>query len=73
MPDMTILQGRYRHYKNRDYEVLGVATHTETGERLVVYRGLSQNQQLWVRPERMFEEDVWRDGVQVPRFRRIDP
>jgi hypothetical protein len=68
---MTILPGRYRHYKDRDYEILGVATHTETGERLVVYRALYGNQQLWVRPERMFEEHVWRDGVQVPRFRRI--
>ena len=32
--------GRYRHVKGRDYEVIGVARHSETAEVLVVYRPL---------------------------------
>ena len=40
MPDMGLQPGRYRHYKGNDYQVEGVATHSETGEKLVVYRPL---------------------------------
>lgn len=60
--------GLYRHYKGQDYEVLGVATHSETGESLVVYRALYGEFGLWVRPEAMFSETVEVDGVTVPRF-----
>lgn len=64
--------GRYRHYKGKDYEVIGVATHSETGDRLVVYRTLYGNYDLWVRPEAMFTESVNVDGASVPRFRFIE-
>jgi hypothetical protein len=64
--------GRYRHYKGRDYEVLGVARHSETDERLVVYRPLYGERGLWVRPAAMFVEAVQVDGREVPRFRRLD-
>lgn len=66
---MSVIQpGRYRHYKGNDYEVLGVARHSETMEEFVVYRALYGEQGLWVRPLAMFQETVVRDGVTVPRF-----
>lgn len=66
---MAIRSGRYRHYKGNEYEVLGVARHSETMEELVVYRALYGEYGLWVRPLAMFTETVERDGVTVPRFR----
>ena len=60
--------GRYRHYKGNDYQVLGVAFHSETGEQLVVYRCLYGDFSLWVRPLAMFTETVAIDGRQVSRF-----
>lgn len=60
--------GLYRHYKGKDYEVLGTATHSETGERLVVYRCLYGDFDLWVRPLAMFMESVVVEGRTVPRF-----
>lgn len=62
--------GRYRHYKGQDYEVLGVARHSETEENLVVYRCLYGDYSLWVRPLTMFSEMVSIDGVSRPRFAR---
>ncbi|WP_240034778.1 DUF1653 domain-containing protein [Glaciihabitans arcticus] len=63
-----IERGLYRHYKGNDYEVLGLATHSETEESLVVYRALYGEFGLWVRPAAMFEETVEVDGEKVPRF-----
>ncbi len=60
--------GRYRHYKGNVYEVVGVARHSETDERLVVYRPLTGDGGLWVRPLAMFLETVVVDGREVPRF-----
>lgn len=60
--------GRYRHYKGQDYQVLGVARHSETEEVLVVYRTLYGNFDLWVRPLDMFTQDVELDGERLPRF-----
>lgn len=65
-----VLPGKYRHYKGRDYEVIGVATHSETREPLVVYRPLYGEGALWVRPLAMFTEDVVIEGKLVPRFAR---
>ena len=65
--------GRYRHYKGGEYEVIGVARHSETGERLVVYRPLYDDSGLWVRPLAMFLETVTHNGEPVPRFAYIDP
>ena len=64
--------GRYRHYKGGEYEVLGVATHSETEESLVVYRPLYGERGLWVRPLAMFVETVECDGEVVPRFRFVE-
>jgi hypothetical protein len=66
----VITPGTYRHYKGNLYEVIDVATHSETEERLVVYRALYGERGLWVRPLVMFTETVEVDGVAVPRFAR---
>lgn len=63
--------GRYRHFKGGEYEVIGVARHSETGERVVVYRPLYNDSGLWVRPVAMFTETVLVDGKTVPRFALI--
>ncbi|MCY7288374.1 MAG: DUF1653 domain-containing protein [Cryobacterium sp.] len=64
--------GRYRHYKGNLYEVLGVARHSETDERMVVYTALYGERGLWVRPLDMFLESVTINGENVPRFALID-
>jgi hypothetical protein len=66
-----VIPGRYRHYKGQEYEVLGVARHSETEEELVVYRALYGAFGLWVRPLGMFEELVDIDGRLIPRFGRL--
>ncbi len=63
--------GRYRHYKNKDYELIGIATHSETGEKLAVYRPLYGARDLWVRPLAMFTETVLVEGKETPRFEYI--
>ncbi len=60
--------GLYRHYKGKDYAVIGVALHSETEEQLVVYRTLYGNYDLWVRPLTMFTEQVEVDGEWLSRF-----
>ena len=67
-----IQPGRYRHYKGREYEVLGTAKHSETEEEFVVYRALYGEQGLWVRPATMFSEMVQVGEKQVPRFLRLE-
>ena len=64
----TIRPGRYRHFKGREYEVLGIARHSETEEEMVVYRQLYGECSLWVRPASMWNELVTRDGRTQPRF-----
>jgi len=78
-----IKAGIYQHFKGGRYEVLGSARHSETGEKLVVYRPLYRNRKreagsddesgLWVRPLAMFTEEVERDGEVRPRFRYVEP
>ena len=63
--------GKYRHYKGNNYEVIGVAKHSETQEELVVYRALYGEGGLWARPLKMFTENVEVDGKVVPRFEYI--
>ncbi|MEA3430620.1 MAG: DUF1653 domain-containing protein [Nanoarchaeota archaeon] len=61
-------QGIYKHYKGNYYIVLGIGTHFETGEELVVYTPLKDRNKIWVRPLKMFLEVVNMDGVFVNRF-----
>ena len=67
----SIKPGRYRHFKGKEYEVLGVARHSETEEELVVYRALYGDFGLWVRPVSMWNETVERDGKRFRRFTYI--
>jgi cupin 2 domain-containing protein len=60
--------GRYRHYKGKEYTVLGVARHSETQEEFVIYRPEYGERGLWVRPRAMFEETVEVAGTRVRRF-----
>jgi hypothetical protein len=63
--------GRYEHYKGKQYEVIGIAKHSETLEELAVYRALYGNNELWARPVKMFLEEVETNGSQAPRFKYI--
>ena len=64
----TIKIGKYRHFKGHEYEVIALATHSETGERMVVYRALYGDGGVWVRPASMWDEKVERDGKVFKRF-----
>ncbi|MEE0871925.1 MAG: DUF1653 domain-containing protein, partial [Ruminococcus sp.] len=66
-----ITLGRYRHFKGNEYEVISFAKHSETGEKLVIYRSLKAPNEVWARPYDMFGETVWHDGRQVRRFEKI--
>lgn len=68
----TIRPGRYRHFKGREYEVLGIARHSEDESPMVVYRPLYNDSGLWVRPADMWNETVIRDGRTYTRFVRVD-
>lgn len=68
---MPITPGRYRHYKGTEYEVLGVARHSETDEEFVVYRAMYGERGLWIRPAAMFVETVVVDGCVRPRFELV--
>lgn len=67
----SLKTGRYRHFKGKEYEVLGVAKHSETLEDMVVYKQLYGEHGLWVRPLAMFLETVEADGKTVARFAYI--
>lgn len=68
-----LLAGVYKHYKGGLCYVLGTAQHSETKEKLVAYIQLSgaEGAKIWVRPYRMFFEEVIADGVTKPRFAYI--
>lgn len=70
-PLPTLAPGRFRHYKGGEYEVLGIARHSETLEPVVVYRPLDNDSGWWVRPFDMFTGTLAVDGVVRPRFERI--
>ena len=67
----TIKPGRYRHFKGKEYEVLYIATHSETREAMVVYRALYGERGVWVRPARRWNEVSERDGKTYRRFTYI--
>lgn len=63
--------GRYRHFKGKDYEVIGVAKDSESSREFVVYRALYGERGLWIRPLEMFNEIVERDGRRMQRFEYV--
>lgn len=69
-------KGKYQHYKGKFYEVVDIVRHSETLEELVLYRALYESNEfgkddLWVRPMKMFFENVMIDGIEIPRFKYI--
>ena len=68
---MELKTGKNRHFKGNEYELIGIARHSETMEPMVVYRALYGEQGLWVRPASMWTETVERDGYCGPRFQYI--
>ena len=69
---MSIKTGRYVHFKGKEYEVIDIATHSETQEEMVVYRALYGESGLWVRPASMWDELVEYNGKAVKRFTHVD-
>lgn len=63
--------GKYRHFKGKEYEVIGIGKHSETLEEFVVYRCLYGDYSIWIRPLAMFEETVEKDGKLIKRFEYI--
>ena len=63
--------GKYEHYKGGQYEVLGVAKHSETTEEFVVYKALYGEGELWIRPLKMFLEELEFGGKKVKRFKYV--
>lgn len=64
--------GRYRHFKGNEYEVIGIAKHSETLEPMVIYKALYDDGSLWVRPASMWNETVEKDGKVFQRFTYIN-
>jgi hypothetical protein len=62
----------YRHHKGKYYQVVALATHTETGEELVIYRALYGERRIWARPISMFTDEVIVNGENRPRFARVE-
>ena len=69
---MIIKPGIYRHYKGKLVEVMQIASHSETLEKMVVYRHTEGDREVWVRPLKMFLETVEISGKRVPRFQYLD-
>lgn len=65
--------GRYRHFKGGEYELVGVARHTESGLLLAVYHEVDHPDETWVRPLEMFVEQVEVGGDPRPRFELTEP
>ena len=69
--------GKYKHYKGKEYKVIGIATHSETLEEMVIYEALYEIEgkgfySLWVRPKKMFEEQIELNGTMVNRFQYLE-
>lgn len=68
--------GRYRHFKGKEYEVIGIAKHSETLEDFVVYRALYESEfgknALWIRTLKQFIGEVELNGKKVKRFTFIE-
>ena len=69
---MEIKLGKYRHFKGKEYRVIGIASHSETLEPMVVYQALYGEHGLWVRPACMWNEQVDREEYKGPRFMYIE-
>ena len=68
MKNDIICPGIYQHYKGKQYEVIGEVTHSETMEKMILYKALYGKYDLWVRPKAMFMETVNVEGRRIKRF-----
>ena len=71
MTNEDINIGRYRHFKGGVYDVIGFAKHSETGEKLVIYKSAENPDDVWARPYDMFAEIIDRDGQKIKRFAKM--
>lgn len=66
----------YRHFKGNHYQIVCIATDSETEEKMVVYRALYGEGRVWVRPLSMFMSEVdkskYPDATQEYRFEKIE-
>lgn len=69
---MELRPGKYRHFKGKEYRLIGIASHSETLEPMVVYQALYGEQGLWVRPAEMWTQIVDKDGYHGPRFQFVE-
>lgn len=72
MNKATDITGKYRHYKGNEYEVIGTGIHTETEEKIIIYKALYEPYQVWLRPYDMFFNTVKINNKEIPRFTKID-
>ncbi len=70
-----IKAGVYKHFKGDYYLILGLARHSETEEKFVVYVPLRpiKGARITIRPREMFFEIIERNGKKFPRFEYIGP
>ena len=71
-----IKPGKYKHYKGKEYEVIGMARNSETLEELVIYKSLYKSDKfgdfaLWARPSREFDQEVEVEHKKVPRYKYL--
>ena len=72
LPALPVIRtGKYRHYKGGEYEVIGVARHSETLEPMVIYRALYGEGGIWARPAAMWNDVIEKNGATVTRFTYI--
>lgn len=71
MERKIVIGGKYKHFKGNEYLVLMLAKDSETGEEVVVYKALYGNNDIWVRPLKMFLEQITRYGEKINRFELV--
>lgn len=69
---LRIPTGKYRHYKGKEYRVQGLCLHSESLETMVIYQALYGTKETWVRPARMWNEEITVNGERVRRFQKMD-
>ncbi len=70
--EIEIKKGKYRHFKGNEYEVLDIGYDCNTEEKVVVYKALYGDRNVWVRPFGEFADFVYRDNKVMKRFEYID-
>jgi len=69
---MKIKQGKYIHYEGNEYELVNIATDSETFHDVVIYRACEDDGKLWACPISFWNEEVLHDGLKVKRFLHED-